>query len=345
MRAVLFKVNQLGDNVAFVSAAQALRRSFPDWQLTVVTTPGSVELYQGPLGPQEILTSPKARFDKSHRRPWELALWMWRIRRRRPDACLVSFDQGSAAHLIARSSGAAIRVGGNIGQIRVKRSLTREIPIPGDGCPVTWNWRMAGALARSVDGNAAWPDAPQIPDLGHLLPRGPRPAGARRRVVVHSGASRPLNQWAPERFASVAKALANEFEVIWIRHGENMAPAPPGTTDAPVGTLAEFAGWAAGADLFLGNNSGPMHLANALGCPGVAVTGPSAPGWDPFWNRERWSALRHPDLACAPCERISVALAGCANLESPMACLKFWTEDKVEAACRSRLSLAGSAKP
>ena len=81
-----------------------------------------------------------------------------------------------------------------------------------------------------------------------------------------------------------------------------------------------------------------MHLANALGCPGVAVTGPTALAWDPYWNPERWTALRHPDLECAPCERLTLEVRECANRASPMACMTHWTEARVEAACRLRLA-------
>ena len=118
-----------------------------------------------------------------------------------------------------------------------------------------------------------------------------------------------------------------------------MTPAAPsGTIDAPVASLREFSEWVASANLFVGNNSGPMHLANALGCPGVVVTGPSARGWDPFWNREQWTVLRHPHLDCAPCDRLNQELKGCVNFASPMACLNYWTEEMVEAACRARLN-------
>jgi ADP-heptose:LPS heptosyltransferase len=125
-------------------------------------------------------------------------------------------------------------------------------------------------------------------------------------------------------------------------HGRMAGTAPEGTKGTLVASIAELAGWLASADLFLGNNSGPMHLANALGRPGVAVTGPTTTGWDPYWGRSQWTVLRHPNLACQPCEKTTVALEGCANTENPMACLKYWTADKVEAACRSRLGLAPS---
>jgi heptosyltransferase-1 len=345
MRIVLFKINHLGDNVAFVPAVQALRRSCPDWQITVLTTPGAAELYGGALGPQEILACPKQGFDKSYRRPWELAWWMWRIRRRSPGACLVSFDQANAAHAVARFSGARVRIGANLGRIRVRRSLTEEIPIPQDARPVTWNWRMARALARAFGRDAEWPDEPPPPDLRHLAARTPRSAGSRRRVVVHAGARRGLNQWPLDRFASVAEALSHDFEVDWIEHGATAGPAPAGATAIPVDSLAALALRLSGADLFLGNNSGPMHLANALGCPGVAVTGPTAAGWDPYWHRDRWVALRHPDLYCAPCEKITRELPGCVNYASPMACLYYWSAQAVEAACRLQLGRAGDDAP
>jgi ADP-heptose:LPS heptosyltransferase len=196
---------------------------------------------------------------------------------------------------------------------------------------------MARALARSFGGGSDWPDEPPPPDLGHLLSGAQRPAGPRRRVVVHAGASRALNRWPAERFASVASSLARDFEVVWIAHGGTGGSAPMGAAVAPVETLSELAGWLAGSDLFLGNNSGPMHLANALGCRGVAVTGPTAPGWDPYWHRERWIALRHPDLYCAPCEKLDREAPGCMNAATPMACLDYWTAERVEAACRLQL--------
>jgi len=343
MNVVVFKLNYLGDNIVFAPALQALRRLCPDWRITLLTTPGVAELYGGPFGPQEILSCPKRRFDKSPRRPWELAWWAWAVRRRRPAACLVSFDQGYAAHAVARLSGAKVRIGGE--PARLARALTAGIPMPRDQRPVTWNWGMARALARAFGRDQGWPDTPPPPDLGHLLAGGPQPPSGRRRVVVHAGASRHLNQWPPEQFCAVARALARDFEVVWIEHGGTTGQPPPEAVRAPVANLGELARWAASADLFLGNNSGPMHLANALGRPGVAVTGPSALGWDPYWGREHWAVLRHPDLRCAPCEVANRELAGCANTGDPMACLKYWTAERVEAACRARLARAGGAAP
>jgi ADP-heptose:LPS heptosyltransferase len=345
VRVVIFKFNHLGDNVVFVPVIQALRRCQPDWQLTVLTTPNEAELYGGPLGAQEVLVSPKRAFDKSYLTPWVLASWILRIRRRAPDACLVAFDQGSTAHLVAKMSGAGVRIGGNNAHLRVSDSLTEEVPLPSDQRPVTWNWKMGRSLVHALGGTAPWPEKPPPPDLHHLYRGEPRGFGSSKRVVIHAGASKYLNQWSPENFGAVATALSKDYQVIWISHGGTTGKPPRGTIAIPVCSIGELSEWLAGADLFLGNNSGPMHLANAIGCHGVVVTGPSAAGWDPYWNKERWTVLRHPGLLCAPCELPDRELAGCVNSESPMACLKYFTPRMVEAACRARLETPGSGPP
>jgi ADP-heptose:LPS heptosyltransferase len=338
VKLVVFKFNHLGDNVVFVSAIQAIRQTHPDYKITLLTTLSEAALYGGPFGPQEILFCPKRVFDGLYKRPWLLAWWIWRIRRRDPDACLVPFDQGSVAHLIAKFSGAKVRIGAKLERARIHNALTKEISLPEDLCPATWNWRMVQDIVMFFDRTEEWPAIPPPPNLEHLLSKGAKPAGKRRRVVIHSGASRYLNQWGLENFAEVARSLSTDFEVVWINHGGTTGTPPDGTIAATVHTISELAEWLVNADLFLGNNSGPMHLANGLGCPGVVVTGPSAIGWNPYWHRERWTVLRHPKLYCAPCEVLTKKLPGCANIESPMACLIYWTVESVSAACRERLN-------
>jgi ADP-heptose:LPS heptosyltransferase len=339
LRIIVFKfATALGDNVVFLPVIQALRRLNPDWQLTLLVDPSEAELYGGPFAPQELLVDHKERFATAHRRPWELLSWAKKIRRRSPQACILPFDQGNVAHLVALFSGAKVRAG-SVDHVRFPGSLTHLVPMPTDACAATWNWAAATAVVGALSSEAKWPTTPPVPDLSHLLPAGHskvRANGGRKKVVVHPGAS-GLNCWPADKFAAVAAALSAEFDVTWIRHGNGTVPAPPQSTVAEVGSLTEFAGLLVGADLFLGNNSGPMHFANALGCPGVAVTGPTAFGWNPYWHRERWTVLRHPNLYCAPCEVLNQKVEACANLENPMACLKYWTPDMVAEACRSRL--------
>jgi ADP-heptose:LPS heptosyltransferase len=229
-----------------------------------------------------------------------------------------------------------VRVGGNLEHIRVRESLTHEVPMPADDSLATWNWEMGRVLVTALGEGPSWPSAMPPPDLSHLATLAPR-RNERPVVIVHSGSSKPLNRWPEQNFAAVAADLARDCEVIWVSRPEVRTTAPAGTRTVAPTSLAEFATVLAGADLFVGNNSGPMHLANALGLAGVVVAGPSAFGWNPYWHRERWRVLRAAGLACAPCERPNKETLACANVEAPMACFAAWTPTRVAAECRAQL--------
>jgi heptosyltransferase-2 len=337
MRIVVFKLNHLGDNLVFLPGLQALRARFPDWRLTIITTPAERVLYEQLTPADEILTCEKLRFDKCWHRPWELAAWWARIRFRRPDACLLGFDQANVPHLLARHSGAAIRVGGNLEHIRLQHTLTHDVPMPASGLVADWNWELARTLARAA-GGAELAATPPPPDLSHLL----LPLSgstAHPGIVIHAGASREFTRWPMAHFATVATRLATDHDVVWVDRPETAGAILPANVRriAPE-SLRAFTTLLAGADLFLCNNSGPMHVANALGRPGVVVTGASATGWDPYWYRDRWTVLRHPSLPCQPCERPSKVTSACANTADPFACLSYWSVAAVEAACRETLA-------
>jgi ADP-heptose:LPS heptosyltransferase len=337
MNLFIFKLNQLGDNVVFLPGLQALRARFPDWFFTMITTPPEKVLYENLTPADELLTSTKTRFNSCWKRPWELAAWSSRVRARQPDACLVSFDQANVAHYLARRSGAKVRVGYKLPQIRLRHTLTHEVPMPKSGWVAEWNWEIARTVAR-VAGGVELPAVPPPPNLSHLFSVVPKP-GVRSRIVVHAGASSDFTRWSQEKFVAVAARLARDHEVIWIDRPETAGAKPPRSVRrfAPE-SLSVFASLLASADLFLGNNSGPMHLANALGRRGVVVTGSTARGWDPYWHRDRWTVLRHPALPCQPCERPDKIPSVCANTKAQFACLHYWSEDAVETACRETLA-------
>lgn len=338
MNLVILKFVQLGDNVVFVPVVQALRERFPGWRLTLLTTPREAPLYAPWIAPGELLTAPQLRFNSSWRRPWEFARWWARVRSRRPDACLVSFDQGNVAHLLARHSGAPVRVGAALPHVRIRHSLTHDVRLPADATVAGWHWAMARTLVDAAGGDTSgWPATPPRPDLRHLTGG----AGRRnpRRVVIHAGSNQEVTRWPLGRFAQVAGRLARDHDVVWIDRPETAAAAlPAGVRRVAPASLADLATLLAGAGLFLGNNSGPMHLANALGGAGVVVTGPSAAAWNPYWHPERWRVLRHPTLPCAPCEWADRFTHECSLAGDPLACLRFWTPEVVEQHCREMLA-------
>jgi lipopolysaccharide heptosyltransferase II len=131
---------------------------------------------------------------------------------------------------------------------------------------------------------------------------------SRTWVIVHPGATAPSRRYLPEGFAAVARRLAIEsgWQVLFtgtqaeselIAGIRSMAGVP---THALVGraSLAEFAALIARAPLLLANNSGPAHIAAALGTPVVDLYALTNPQHTPWGVAHR--VLSH-DVPCKYC--------------------------------------------
>jgi ADP-heptose:LPS heptosyltransferase len=155
-------------------------------------------------------------------------------------------------------------------------------------------------------------------DDGRLAVRAARPpAGLPSRfVAVHPGASVPARAWAPEHHAELVALLtaAGRDVVVTGGPGEEPLTAQVAGTDAlDLGgrtTLAELAELLAGAEAVVVGNTGPAHLAAAVGTPVVSLFAPTVPAvrWRP------WSVphvlLGEQDIACAGCRARECPLEG-----------------------------------
>jgi heptosyltransferase-2 len=117
-------------------------------------------------------------------------------------------------------------------------------------------------------------------------------------------------RWIPERYAAVADRLGRRYDLRSVIVGGGaerpLAEAMAAAMQTPVlvlcgrTSLGELMGVLAELRLLLTNDSGPMHLAAALGTPLLAVFGPT--DWRetfPFGER---AALVREEVACAPCK-------------------------------------------
>jgi len=157
--------------------------------------------------------------------------------------------------------------------------------------------------------------------LGYRLPEGDDGRLAVRRdpgadlpglegpyVVVHPGASVPARAWAPERHAALVEALLAEGRRVVVTGGTAERPLTalvaggrrPGVVD--LGGRVDLAGLAevlAGAEVVVVGNTGPAHLAAAVGTPVVSLFAPVVPAvrWRPWGVRH--VLLGDQEAACA----------------------------------------------
>ena len=128
------------------------------------------------------------------------------------------------------------------------------------------------------------------PAVRRPLPNATALTGAEPYVVVHPGASAPARAWPPERCAEAVAALAATGRRVIVTGASAEAPLTrlvAGVKGVDLGgrtTLAELADVLARADAVVVGNTGPAHLAAAVGTPVVSLFAPIVPAerWAPF---------------------------------------------------------------
>jgi len=142
------------------------------------------------------------------------------------------------------------------------------------------------------------------------------------RIGIHAGGGREIKQWPEARFAEVAARMIADRHAVIVLTG---APGDRPQVDLvkrqlPTERVLDLCGRVdlvtlaavlAEIDLLVTGDTGPMHLAHAVGTPVVAVFGPSDPArYAPRGTRDR---LVRIDLPCSPCNRIRLPPTRCAG--------------------------------
>jgi heptosyltransferase-1 len=128
-----------------------------------------------------------------------------------------------------------------------------------------------------------------------------REASVRDFAILNPGAGWGAKRWPAERYGCVARALADEGLQSIVNHGpgeESLAreveAASKGTARALECSISELIALTRRAKLFIGGDTGPMHLAAALKVPVVAIFGPTDPARNgPYATRS--IVLRNPE--------------------------------------------------
>jgi lipopolysaccharide heptosyltransferase I len=261
---LVIRLSAFGDVIHTIPAVVALRDALPQIEIAWAVEPAYAQLVELVAGVTAIRVSLKK---------WSLA----RIREARrsvrgfDDA--IDFQGLIKSALIARASGAKRRYGFAKDVIREKPAawfLNRPVSIDRSRHVVEWNLALARALAPAIS------SVPEV-DFG---PFANDPSGKLRafsnRIVCLPGAGRAEKQWPAERFADLARRLGNDV-LVACGPGEEPLGLAIGAKLAPPTTFRELAFLLRSARLVIGGDTGPLHLAAALGVPVAGLYGPTDP--------------------------------------------------------------------
>jgi ADP-heptose:LPS heptosyltransferase len=203
-------------------------------------------------------------------------------------------------------------------------------------------------LARAVgaDGDAV----PRL-RLPPAIAPPPALAGDTPYLVIHPGASNgAAKRWPAAAWARVARQVVKTLGARVVVSGGDgeralvegvVAAAGPGVVPRVGGSLLDLAALLAGARAVLAGDTGPLHLAAALGRPVVGVYGPT----DPVQTgprSPRAAVVRRP-VACGPCYDLT-APADCKLPDQATVCMRDLDADAVLLALRRLLGRENAAE-
>jgi heptosyltransferase I len=203
---------------------------------------------------------------------------------------------------------------------------------------VDWYLRVLSALRVPADGDFQW--LPPRPAVAESVRR-QWPVGGARWIVFQPGARWPNKRWPIASYAELVRLLAParpgfRFAVLGGEAdrplGEVIAGADPARCLDLTGRLSlpEMVEWIRLSELMVSNDTGPMHVAAALGTPVVALLGPTEPGrTGPYRQLEHVLQL---NLPCVPC------LKPRCRYVKPFECLRALPPAAVAAVVQKRLA-------
>lgn len=309
---VVMKFFGLGSVLLSTPLLEALRRIYPARQIIYVTFTFNGELLERLPQPALRLTidpSSPARFLRDALRTLIV------IRRSRPAMVFDLEFFSKFSTLLAALSGASVRVGFQLPTRWRRWNLTHPAPLNHAAHVTQIFLRQLEAVGP------AFPETPPVSPLGstpterslldQILP--PSPADTEWIAVnINAGRTSIERRWAPERFLDVVRRLAaasGQRRFAFVGTADERAYVAAALAQAP--DLAEHVVNCAGrlslggfiallerSALLLTNDSGPMHVAGAVGTPIVALFGPESPA---LYGPQGIAHVLYKSLSCSPC--------------------------------------------
>ena len=322
MKILLVRLRLIGDVVFTTPLVGALRRRYPQAQLTYLVEPTAAPVVVGSRHLDEVIVVPKPSGLARVRQDLSTARQLWH---RRFDLA-IDLHGGPRSAWLTLASWAPMRIGYRIpGRTWM---YTHVVPRPDGLHPrhsVANQWDLLTPLGFGPCEPARDPvEMPDDPGAAARVDRRLAESGIaslHRLIVVHVSAGNPFRRWPPDSFATLVEELARRDPArrFMITSGPSDAGAARAVAERVAQRLgdtrramvcddfdlAELRALAARAAVYVGGDSGPLHIAATTETPIVALFGPTLSERSMPWRDRRWfsEAIDVGPLPCRPCHQ------------------------------------------
>ena len=298
-RFLIVRLSSLGDVIHTMPAVAALRRRYPDARIDWLVNRGYVGLLELMIGLDERIAV------DTHGPLGETFSTIAALRRNRYDA-VVDLQGLLKSAVLARSAGARETVGFAGPQLRepIARPLySRRVDASRAGHVIEQHLDVVATLGVT-DRRVMFPiDVPRTPVADHVLEM----FGRDDFALINPGASWPNKRWPPARFGQLAAWLRERRGlrslIVWGPGEQGMAELVAAESHgaallAPPTSIPDLFALSHRARLMISGDTGPLHIAGALGTPIVALFGPTLREKNGPWLAADVSVSRADRCSC-----------------------------------------------
>ncbi|MBN1914055.1 MAG: lipopolysaccharide heptosyltransferase II [Candidatus Omnitrophica bacterium] len=332
-RILIVRTDRIGDVLLSTPAIRALRDSYPSAYIAMMTGPYAKEAVEGNPYLDEVIV-----YDKDHKhKSWMRSLKFSRNLKKKKFDLAVILHPSNRVHLVTFLAGIPRRIGYRRKMGFLLTDRIRHEKQSGEKHELEYNLDLLRHLGIPAQDKGLFMPIKEESEAWAQEFLGQQGIGKKDKLIaIHPAASCPSKIWPGERFARTADLLAQKygFKILVfsgpkdISLANNVAEQMNSQAINLAGktSVTQLASLLKRCTLFISNDSGPVHIASALGVPVISIFGRNQKGlsprrWGPVGEKDK---VLHKEVGCVVC------LAH--NCDKGFACLKAISVEDVLAA-------------
>ncbi len=337
-RILVVRTDRIGDVLLSTPVIKALRQRYAHAYIAMMVSPYARQIVEGNPYLDEVIIYDKDNQHKS----WLASFQFSRHLKKKKFDLAVILHPTNRAHLVSFLSAIPKRVGYNCKLGFLLTDRIEHLKQCGEKHELEYNLDLLKYLGITVqDKDLFMPLGDSAQGWAQALLEAEGVNSTDKILAVHPGASCRSKLWPAERFAAAADKLSQKygFKVLVVAGPKDISAAAelnrhmqaPVVNLAGKTSVAQLACLLKRSSLFISNDSGPVHIASAVGTPVISIFGRNQAGLGPRrWGpRGKKDKFLHKEIGCIECRAH--------NCIKEFACLKAISVDDVLAAADSIL--------